>query len=101
MEKSAGRRIPVVDPEASPLSLVREPGDYYGPVQRAGEAGPTVIFRLPDSGRLAHITSPPFEFTENADGTLSVQGSILCRWTEGDESCTWHGHLTNGEWHRC
>lgn len=102
MKTLQGRRIPVTDPTADPLTLVREPGDYYGPVMGFSGAAPAVFFIPPRSGgdepRLHHVCSPPHQFFEQPDGSLSIKESIGC----GPSACYyWHGYLEGGVWREC
>jgi len=99
-----GRRIPVVDPNADPYTLLTEPGDYYGPSAYASAGNPAVWFLLPiarDEGvpsearSLHHVQMPPHVFIEEPDGTLTIRDSIGAG---PSGNYYWHGYLTEGRW---
>lgn len=99
-----GRRIPVIDDKVDPVSVLLEPGDYYGPVTYQGY-GPAVWFLLPiardpdvhpQARSKHHVISPPHTFTEEPDGTLTIRASI-----GAGRPFYWHGYLTKGLWHVC
>ena len=86
-----GRRLPVVnlgtkpEPFVGQITLPTEPGDYCGPVK--GYTGDTlaVYYLLPNArdpgmageGRVVrHVVSPPHEFREEHDGSLTIRDSI-------------------------
>jgi hypothetical protein len=52
---------------------------------------------------LQHVTSPPHEFTEEPDGTLTITPSIAATMHgasgSGLNTDGWHGFLTRGHWH--
>lgn len=104
-----GRRLPVVDGKTTTPT---EPGDYCGPVEGYTGNRPMVAFKLPvpddhpDAG-LRHVCEPPHSFQEEADGTLTIEGSILAvrptwkpaaREAGEDDPPPWHGYLTRGVW---
>lgn len=96
-----GRRIPVTDPNDDPYHLVKQPGDYYGPVVGKSGDKPAVFFMPPegeDEPRLHHVCSPPHKFFEQDDGTLTIRDSIGCG---PNGNYYWHGFLTNGNWEKC
>jgi hypothetical protein len=102
-----GRRILVTDPKIDPCSLVKEAGDYYGPVKGWSGDNPAVFFLLPiardadvhgGARSLHHVQSPPHTFTEEPDGTLTIRASIAAG---GVQNPYWHGHLTKGVWEKC
>ena len=85
-----------------------EPGSYYPIKNEAGEIT-GLWFKLPSGGlgRIAnkgHGPDPEHEWTitENPDGTVTVDPSILQREMPGHENDptlrAWHGHLRNGVW---
>lgn len=99
-----GRRLPVVDGE---VTCPEFPGDYCGPVKGFTDILPAVFFlkpnaRDPDAPRRAraiqHVTSPPHQFIENTDGTLTIMNSIGDLAGPGSESDGWHGYLKAGIW---
>jgi hypothetical protein len=93
-----GRRIPVVDNKADPYLVLEQPGDYYGPVMGFSADRPAVFYFLPIGEKVfAGAQSPPHTFTEELDGSLTIRGSILTRWSKG----SWHGFLTKGIWSTC
>lgn len=114
-----GRRIPV--PESNRHGIALElPGDYCGPVtgftgSRNLPDGTSIpvqaVFYLKPNARdpaaprparsHQHVCSPPHNFIEEADGTLSITPSISNLDSKGENDDGWHGHLTKGEWVRC
>lgn len=103
-----GRRVQLdTDPETGQPTVPwerLEPGDYCGPVIEPGRP-PAVWMLLPnarDEGvpgwerGIRHIESPPHGFTEEPDGTLTVEGSILAVGPGGLNG--WHGFLERGFW---
>ncbi len=106
-----GRRVPVVV-EVDPVSVVTEPGDYWGPVYgytgRKKEDGTlepllVVVFLLPiardstslpsEARSLHSVCSPPHVFIEEPDGSLTIRESI-----GAGRPYYWHGYLTEGRW---
>lgn len=86
-----GRRV------ATPDDL-EQPGDYCGPVTGWTGGLPAVFFLKPNGAR-GHITSPPHEFVEEDDGTLTVRPSISdTRVGRPEFSDGWHGYLERGNW---
>lgn len=94
-----GRRIPVENPSINPSDVLKEAGDYCGPVMGWSGDKPAVFFLLPtardldahgDARSIRHVVSPPHTFTEQPDGSLTIRDSI--------RSSHWHGYLTAGEW---
>lgn len=84
------------------FSLPMEPGEYVGPVQYGEDM--SVLFLLPmarDDGvdpqlrSVCRVTSPPHEWTEEDDGSLTIHGSIGIGHGPG---FLWHGYLRRGEW---
>lgn len=106
-----GRRLePGTDPETGQPTIPLEamqPGDYCGPMTGHGHPGdrPAVFFMLPTDGDpsrplwergLRRVESPPHEFSEEPDGTLTIRASILAVGPGGAHG--WHGYLTRGVW---
>jgi hypothetical protein len=97
-----GRRIPVVNLTDDPVLVLKQAGDYYGPVMGFSGSSPAVFFLLPIvEVRFAHVQSPPHVFSEEADGSLSIRESILSKWSDGVGKKSWHGFLTRGVWSEC
>lgn len=104
-----GRRL-LVGEDGKPEQWPTEPGDYVGPVMGYTGDKPAVFFLKPnarDEGvpararSVGHVTSPPHEFHEQPDGTLTITASISDRTADdvaGETSDGWHGYLTAGEW---
>lgn len=93
-----GNRIPLTDDSIDPYTLVKSPGDYYGPVMGFSGDKPAVFFIPPKNlgePRLHHICSPPHKFKEESDGTLTISDSIGCGPTD---NYYYHGYLENGNW---
>lgn len=100
-----GRRIPWDGTD--PLSLLKEPGDYCGPIKGYTSDNLAVYFLLPTAtpadpkwggvpqDGLHHVQSPPHVFTEEPDGTLTIRESIGAG---PSGNYYWHGFLTNGWW---
>lgn len=103
MTTTPGRRV-------SSMDDIEEPGDYFGPTAEYTGSVPAVHFLKPnarDDGvplratQIGHVCSPPHEFTENPDGTLTISPSIsnlLAGDTDGHSDDGWHGYLENGNW---
>jgi hypothetical protein len=102
MNEATGRRVATMDD-------MTQAGDYCGPETVIYEDGPyeQVWFLLPihqgtdkfdhatPGSGLHGITSPPWSFTEQPDGSLAVGGSIACgRGTKDGEY--FHGWLNAG-----
>lgn len=61
---------------AGPEDLQR-PGDYCGPLPELEgpdltPSGRTAVLVVPDGPGIVRLASPPWEFTEQADGTLAI-----------------------------
>lgn len=61
---------------AGPEDLQR-PGDYAGPLPELEgpdltPSGRTAVLVVPDGPGIARLVSPPWEFTEQEDGTLAI-----------------------------
>lgn len=101
--ETPGRRLEIKhDEEGKPnlnLCLPEQPGDYVGPIYGYTGSVEAVFYVLPKRedepgfGKVGHVTSPPHEFIENEDGSLTINPSILS--ADG-----WHGYLTEGRWKR-
>jgi hypothetical protein len=100
-----GRRLPADGQHPMP----EQPGDYCGPVRGFTGDKPAVFFLKPNSRdpgapprarSVQHVTSPPHEFVENADGTLTIVGSLGDTAGPGSESDGWHGMLEHGVWRK-
>lgn len=97
MSELVGRRVQNYED----LSL---PGDYCGPIngrERTGYDRPAVFYVLPDGeagDRPNFVLSPPHEFHEHADGSLSITASILHTGflDERRPHGTFHGYLNEG-----
>lgn len=102
-----GRRLPIINLGTKPEPMIGqlnepvEPGDYCGPLLGYTGDKPAVFFLLPiagdpdapkDAKRVHHIVSPPHQFFEEPDGTLTIQDSIGTDY--------WHGFLESGEWRK-
>ncbi len=75
MTEFQGRRLPV-GKNGALLDWEWEPGDYSGPYPPDEITGVSAVFAKPLDGlehELVAITSPPHEFLENDDGTLSIE----------------------------
>ena len=112
-----GRRIPITakteqefsaSDDRSVISLLKQPGDYCGPILGYSGDRPSVFFlkpnaRDPDAPRSArswqYVVSPPHTFKEEPDGSLTITPSISDK-RGNSESDGWHGYLTKGEWHK-
>jgi hypothetical protein len=97
-----GRRIPVVDQNVDPYSLVTQPGDYYGPTNYIPGVL-SVWYLLPiardpgvpsEARALHHVQIPPHTCREEPDGSLTLRESIGA----GLPAYYWHGFLTEGRW---
>jgi len=90
-----GARLSVVDGK---LAMPSAPGEYCGPVMGYSGDRPAVFFVAPNAGvgDVAHVCSPPHGFAEEADGTLTIYGSILN--ADNGAAPEYHGYLTRGEW---
>jgi len=70
-------RVAIARRVASPEEL-RKPGDYCGPLEELGpDLEPTgrkvVVLLSPDGTGPARLASPPWVFTEQADGSLEIR----------------------------
>jgi hypothetical protein len=100
-----GRRIPAVT-GANPASMIKEPGDYYGPVVGWTGDKAAVFFFLPlirdvdghpEARAMHHVVSPPHKFKEEYDGSLTIRESIGAG---PSGHYYWHGYLTRGNWEK-
>ncbi len=102
-----GKRLPL-KPDGS-ATVPTSPGEYCGPVTGYTNGMPAVLFLKPnardaDAPRRArhvqHVVSPPHTFTEEPDGTLTIQPSLSEFPTGGGDSDGWHGYLEKGVWRK-
>ena len=84
--------------------ILKQPGDYCGPIRGYSGDKPAVFFMLPitedvpghpEARALHHVCSPPHTFTEEENGTLSIRASIGAG---PGGHYYWHGHLYKGIW---
>jgi hypothetical protein len=106
IEKVIGRRLPVVGGRPT---YPEQPGDYCGPVYGLTGDKPCVLFLKPnardeDAPRRArsvqHVVSPPHQFIEEPDGSLTISPSLGDRPSHGGDSDGWHGFLECGKWRK-
>lgn len=101
-----GRRLPVT--EGHPVPELA--GDYCGPLKGYSGDLPAVFYLLPiarDEGvhpearSIRHVLIGPghHQAVEEADGSLTLKGSVLAKTAAGVQ--LWHGHLTRGVWKAC
>lgn len=98
---------PLVGRRVSSLTQIKKPGDYCGPIEGYTGDLPCVFFLKPNardkgvppiSRAVQHVSSPPHQFFENEDGTLTIEASIGDTRVGGTESDGWHGFLRKGRW---
>ena len=98
-----GRRVPL-PAGADPYSILKEAGDYCGPVMGWSGDKPGVYFLLPiardpnahgPARSMHHVVSPPHVFHEEPDGTLTIRESIGAG---PSGAYYWHGFLNHGCW---
>ncbi len=98
-----GRRVPC-EVWQDPYAVLKEAGDYCGPIERYTGRAAAVFFLLPiardpdvhgEARSLHHVQSPPHVFTEEPDGTLTIRESIGAG---PGGNYYWHGYLTKGRW---
>lgn len=108
-----GRRIKVemsLDGTRPMHPALTRPGDYCGPITGFIGKLPTVFFLKPNSHDKAatrrarciqHVTSPPYTFVEEKDGSLSIKEIINDMSIHNGRRVSdgWRGFLTKGEWH--
>lgn len=99
-----GRRV-TLPPGADPYTVIKEAGDYCGPVVGWSGGTQAVFFLLPiardsdvhgEARALHHVQSPPHVFHEEPDGTLTIRESIGAGPSSG--GYYWHGYLNQGRW---
>lgn len=87
--------------------MPEKPGDYVGPATGFTGDKPAVLFLKPGARdpdvphrrrSVQHIVSPPHTFTEEDDGTLTVEPSISNLTSSGEHDDGWHGYLEHGVW---
>ena len=98
-----GKRVPYDGTD--PYLLVKDAGDYCGPVMGYSGPVPAVFFLLPiakdkeapDPGArcLHHVCSPPHVFKEESDGSLTIRESIGAG---PSGNYYYHGYLNHGCW---
>jgi hypothetical protein len=102
-----GRRFPVETDEAGThiFPELTQPGDYCGPLTGFTGDRPAMFFRLPipleqnvprHHRAMNHIEFPPHGMVEEADGTVTITGSIGSMKQDG--TFLWHGYLEKGSW---
>ncbi len=94
-EITPGRRVDSIE-----AVLDGEPGDYYHDPEKN-----SVWFQLPN-GNTGRLAVPPWDsITEEADGTITVGGSIQQHFHapagNWPGQLAWHGFLEHGQWREC
>lgn len=98
-----GRRVFLPDGKTDPWVVIKEAGDYCGPID-SKDGIRRVFYLLPiardanvhgEARSLHHSASPPHVFREEPDGTLTIRESIGAG---PNGNYYWHGFLTEGRW---
>lgn len=102
-QEMQGRRVDGA-PGVHPYGVLKEAGDYCGPVTGFTGSNAAVFFLLPiardpdvhgEARSLHHVQMPPHVFTEEPDGSLTIRESIGAG---PGGNYYWHGYLTDGRW---